>query len=222
MELKLISTDDGSHTLFHPELNESYHSSHGAIQESRHIFIESGFRHISPGLDQVNVLEVGFGTGLNALLTLIDTETQSRQVIYTAIEAFPLEAGTWSKLNYPGMLGPIDRAAIFSILHLASWIQTEIITNNFTLRKLQLKLQDYQPPQNFFDLVFFDAFSPAVQPELWTADIFSKIYASMKPGAVLTTYSVKGDVVRALKTAGFSIEKIPGPPGKRQITRATK
>jgi len=222
MELKLISTEDGSHTLFHTDLNEHYHSSHGAIQESRHIFIEAGFRHIFHRPHQVNVFEVGFGTGLNAMLTLIEAETQGKAVLYTAIEAFPLGAEIWEHLNYPRMPGPVDYTGIFSGLHLAPWNQTVTISDKFSLHKLHLKLQDHQPPRDFFDLVYFDAFSPAVQPELWTADIFIKILASMKPGALLTTYSVKGDVVRAMKTAGFRIEKIPGPPGKRQITRATK
>jgi tRNA U34 5-methylaminomethyl-2-thiouridine-forming methyltransferase MnmC len=220
--VKLIITSDGSHTLFVPELNENYHSSHGAVQESRHIFIEAGFMHIAHHMESLKVLEIGFGTGLNALLTQVGAETMGKHVLYTAIEAFPLEQEIWSELNYPHMLCSIDYSATYKNIHLAAWNRPETLSNFFSLHKIYQKLQDFRPGEELFDLVYFDAFSPAVQPELWSSEIFSGLFSAMKPGAVLTTYSVKGDVIRAMKAAGFRVEKIPGPPGKRQITRAFK
>jgi tRNA U34 5-methylaminomethyl-2-thiouridine-forming methyltransferase MnmC len=220
LEIKLSS--DGSHTIYHEGLGEGYHSSHGALAESRHIFIEAGFMHAILGRKTINVLEVGFGTGLNALLTQVESETAGKQVVYTAIEAFPLKEDIWSQLNYPRLLCSIDYSKAFEKLHLAEWGGTEELSNFFHIHKIHVKLEDYLPEPGQFDLVYFDAFSPASQPELWTTGIFVKLFRAMKPGAVLTTYSVKGDVIRSMKAAGFSTEKIPGPPGKRQITRAVK
>jgi len=222
MTRRLILTKDNSHTLFVPDLNETFHSTHGAIQESRHVFIEAGFNHIASRLDRINVLEVGFGTGLNALLTQIEAETLGKTVQYTAIEAYPLESEIWSQLNYPHLLCSIDYSSVFERIHLAGWDESEEISSLFSLHKIHQKLGDYAFPASQFDLVYFDAFSPAVQPELWTTGIFRKLYSAMKPEGVLTTYSVKGDVIRAMRSAGFSVEKIPGPPGKRQIARARK
>ena len=220
--VRLITTKDNSHTLFVPELNESYHSVYGAIQESMHVFIEAGFMHIASGLERINVLEVGFGTGLNAMLTQIEAETMGLPVIYTSLESSPLGRDIWEQLNYPRRLCSVDYTGIFEKIHLAGWGKAEEISRFFSLHKIHGKLEDYSPPGNWFDLVYFDAFSPDAQPELWTCAIFLKLFMAMKPGAVLTTYSVKGDVTRALKAAGFRVGKIPGPPGKRQITRALK
>ncbi|MCX6281780.1 MAG: tRNA (5-methylaminomethyl-2-thiouridine)(34)-methyltransferase MnmD [Bacteroidetes bacterium] len=220
--MQVILTKDSSNTILNTELNETYHSTHGAIQESRHVFIEAGLLHLAQELKNITVLEIGFGTGLNAMLTLIEAETLGKQVDYTAVEAFPLEKDIWQQLNYPRMLFSSNDTGIYQKLHLAPWAGPEEITSHFRLHKIHQKLETYSPLFEYFDLVYFDAFSPAVQPELWTVEIFTKLYSAMKPGAVLTTYSVKGDVVRSLKTAGFEVEKIPGPPGKRQITRAMK
>jgi tRNA U34 5-methylaminomethyl-2-thiouridine-forming methyltransferase MnmC len=220
LEIKL--TSDGSHTVYHEGLNEGYHSSHGAVGESRHIFIEAAFMQAIPRPGPMNILEVGFGTGLNALLTRIEADRLGKQVLYTAVEAFPLEKETWSELNYPRLLCPVDCSRTFEKLHLAEWGRTEELSNFFHIHKIHTRFQDYYPEPGLFDVVYFDAFSPAAQPELWTTGIFMKLFMAMKPGAVLTTYSVKGDVIRSMRTAGFSTEKIPGPPGKRQITRAFK
>ncbi|MCX6286528.1 MAG: tRNA (5-methylaminomethyl-2-thiouridine)(34)-methyltransferase MnmD [Bacteroidetes bacterium] len=222
MALRVVQTNDQSHTVFDPVLNETYHSTHGAIQESRHVFIGAGLMHIVQKLNSISVLEIGFGTGLNALLTLMEAETLGKPVEYTAIEAFPLERDTWEQLNYPLRLCSIDYTAIFGKLHLAPWGMTEEISRYFRLHKIHQKLEDYSPLLECFDLVYFDAFSPATQPELWTACIFIKLYNTMKPGGILVTYSAKGEVRRAMKTAGFLVEKLPGPPGKRHILRATK
>lgn len=222
INFQIIRTADGSDTIFSSSINENYHSSHGAVQESKHIFIDAGFMHVAPGRATLNILEVGFGTGLNGLLTFAEAAEAGIIIAYTAIEAFPLGPEIWEKLNYPKIPGLTNNAEIFSILHLASWNQEVEINNLFRLHKIHKRLEEYSLPANTFDLVYFDAFSPAVQPELWTIGIFEKLFAAMKTGAVLTTYSVKGDVIRALKSAGFKTEKIPGPPGKRQMTRATK
>jgi len=222
VKLRIVETSDQSNTIYVPGLNESYHSTHGAIQESRHVFIEAGFRKIAAMLERISIFEVGFGTGLNALLTQVDAETMHKHVLYTAIETFPLEEEIWSGLNYPRMLCSSDYSTAYNRLHLAGWGRPEELSNFFHIHKIHTKLEDYSPEPGQFDLVYFDTFSPASQPELWTTEIFIKIYRAMKPGAVLTTYSVKGDVIRAMKAAGFTTEKIPGPPGKRQITRAVK
>ena len=187
-----------------------------------HVFIEAGLSHLDQATGPVNVLEIGFGTGLNALLTLLEAERLGKNFEYTAIEAFPLERDLWQQLNYPRMLCPLHDTGIYEKLHFAPWGKPEEITNLFRLHKIHIRLEEFSPPVETFDLVYFDAFSPSTQPELWTKEIFMKLFLSMKPGAILTTYSVKGDVIRALKASGFIVEKIPGPPGKRQITRAVK
>lgn len=220
--VEFLITKDGSHTIFVPELNECYHSTYGAIRESQHVFIEAGFRRVAAGPDKITVLEVGFGTGLNALLTLIEAETVGKKVEYTSVEAYPLGEESWSQLNYPRILCSIDYTRIFEKIQFAEWGNSQEISNFFRIEKVHAKLEEYIPQPDRYDLVYFDAFSPDVQPELWTLEIFRNLFNSMKKGGILTTYSVKGDVTRALKAAGFRVEKIPGPPGKRQITRAKK
>ena len=223
----IIKSKDGSHTLFVPELNEHYHSTFGAIQESNFIFIESGFHQLTqsnpyPCEAPLRILEIGFGTGLNALLTQIEAEKLGQRVFYTAIEAFPLSPEIWSALNYPHQFCSLDYSPVFHHLHTADWNKAEIISSHFTLHKIHCRFEDFLPESNFFSLIYFDAFGPDVQPELWTAEIFQRIFNSLIPGGVLVTYSVKGDVIRALKSVGFQTEKLPGPPGKRHILRATK
>jgi tRNA U34 5-methylaminomethyl-2-thiouridine-forming methyltransferase MnmC len=228
--LQIIRTEDGSDTLFHRELNQHYHSVFGAVQESRHIFIETG---LFPAIDKfpqgnrdetdcLNILEIGFGTGLNALLTLVEAEKRVTRIHYTTIEAFPLEENYWQTLNYQHLQGSVDFSKVFARLHQANWNHAEEISRDFILHKIHGKLEAYQPPPGNFNLVYFDAFGPEVQPELWTEEIFRNIFRSLAPDGILVTYSVKGSVVRALKAAGFSTEKLPGPPGKRHILRATK
>jgi tRNA U34 5-methylaminomethyl-2-thiouridine-forming methyltransferase MnmC len=230
-EVRLIVTNDGSHSLFVPELNEHYHSTFGAIQESQFIFINAGFRSLNlptllPRLGEVGrglcILEIGFGTGLNALLTQIEAEQSGRQVCYTSIEAFPVEQGTWSQMNFAEQLGSTGSKTVFERLHLAPWDQPVAISPHFTLHKIAGRLEDYLPDADQFHLVYFDAFGPEVQPALWTTEIFTMLFNSLKSGGTLVTYSVKGTVVRALKAAGFATEKLPGPPGKRHILRAVK
>jgi tRNA U34 5-methylaminomethyl-2-thiouridine-forming methyltransferase MnmC len=226
-ELKLVRTGDGSESLFVPSLNEHYHSSFGAIQESRYIFIERGFDHLVEtngfrGCPVLQVLEVGFGTGLNALLTQTAAERRGIRVHYTAIEPFPLEAATWQQLNYPRIMGSADYSSLFAKLHQAGWNRPEEISEHFILEKIKTGLQEFIPGNGRYHLVYFDAFGPDVQPELWTAELFGRLHEGLAPGGILVTYSVKGTVVRALKKAGFAVEKLAGPPGKRHILRALK
>jgi tRNA U34 5-methylaminomethyl-2-thiouridine-forming methyltransferase MnmC len=222
MNPELIITGDGSHTLYVPGLNEHYHSTFGAINESRHVFIEAGFVRTSGSFQELNVLEIGFGTGLNGLLTWMEAEKIPKKVSYIALEPYPLSQDVWSALNYPDCFCTFSYRKIYNRLHEADWERYEQISPFFSILKIRSRLEDYHPEPGNFHLVYFDAFGPDVQPELWTGENFRKIYLSLKKGGILVTYSAKGSVRRALKSAGFQVEKIPGPPGKREITRAFK
>jgi len=219
MTFQPVLTEDGSTTLFIPELNEHYHSIHGAVQESMHIFIRRGYEQIRnfPAC----IFEAGFGTGLNAFLTFLVSEKEGKSIHYSAIEKYPLEDHLVRLLNYPDKTNPA-KAEVFQAIHDAPWEQDIRISEYFTLHKMKGDLCEVHLQDTTYDLVYFDAFGPAVQPELWTEEIFRMIYQSMKEGTCLVTYSVKGSVTRALKAAGFSLERLPGPPGKREMTRATK
>lgn len=230
MKLEITRTADGSDTLYHPGLNQHFHSTFGAMEESLHIFIRAGLLHYlemvninQPGNHRsLRILEVGFGTGLNALLTQVEAEKQRIKVHYTAIEAFPLEDCYWRLLNYSGLVGSGDSNEVFRHIHLATWDAPGNISPFFTLLKVHKTLESFIPGETAFDLVFFDAFGPDAQPEVWTEELFRKLYKGLAPGGVLVTYSVKGTVVRALSSAGFCTEKLPGPLGKRHILRAIK
>lgn len=217
---EIFLTEDGSHSLFVSALNESYHSRHGAINESMHIFINEGLKkHLSK--EKINILEVGFGTGLNAFLTLLECKLLTNHINYHTVEPFPLHYGVISKLNYPESIG-MDTLPLFMKLHESPWnIQTEI-TQYFCLNKMMMKLEDCSFLSDYYDLVYFDAFSPDVQPELWSAEIFKRIFAAMHQESSLVTYSAKGVVRRNLADIGFLIERIPGPKGKREMIRASK
>jgi len=220
MDIKLVITEDGSHTLSVPELNEHYHSVYGAISESQHIFINTGLKFVLKEKKEINILEIGFGTGLNALMTFRELSASNIKCSYTAVEAYPLEEAVYTQLNYPGILGMSKDILIK--LHTANWEEKETISSSFDLLKIKCKAQDMLLTENYFDLVYFDAFAPDIQPELWTVEIFKNIFRTMKNNAILTTYSTKGIVKRALKESGFTIEKLPGPKGKREILRAMK
>jgi tRNA U34 5-methylaminomethyl-2-thiouridine-forming methyltransferase MnmC len=219
MTLQPVLTEDGSTTLFIPELNEHYHSIHGAVQESMHIFIREGYAQIRNF--PARIFEAGFGTGLNTFLTFLESEKEGRAIHYSTIEKYPIEDHLVRLLNYPEKTDP-TKEKIFHAIHGVPWDQDIRISEYFTLHKMKGDLREVQLPHSSFDLVYFDAFGPAVQPELWTEEIFRMLYKSMKEDACLVTYSVKGSVTRAMKAAGFSLEKLPGPPGKREMTRATK
>ncbi len=219
---QLITTSDGSHSLFIESLDESYHSIHGAIQESKHVFIEAGLKNLTlEGEEVLNILEMGFGTGLNVFLTYLAAKEQP--IHYTSLEAYPLEFAMVEQLNYVKELevNEVDKA-VFEKLHQADWNQKVAISSSFHLTKLNQKLEEVDLPSNHFDLVYYDAFAPSAQPELWTEVIFSKLFACMSEGGVLTTYCAKGVVKRILKKVGFQVKALPGPPGKREMTKAMK
>lgn len=219
--LQIVQTDDGSSTVFVPFLNEHYHSRYGALAESLHIFIHEGFNSLGKR-QVVSVFEVGFGTGLNALLTCMEAERQSIQVIYHTVEKYPLDKEIIRKLNYPDMICETGLTEhVFSGIHQAAWGRTVPITPRFTLLKVKADFAVFQPDYHY-DLVYFDAFAPEKQPEMWRPEHFTRIYKKMNYKGVLVTYCVKGQVKRDLREAGFIVEVLPGPPGKRHMTRARK
>lgn len=220
---KIIITEDGSHSLKLPGLDEHYHSVHGAIAESMHVFIRAGLEKMlesSPG--NINILEVGFGTGLNALLTLAAIHKETVVVKYTALEPFPLPADTWQALNYPELIMADKTEPWFRDLHDAPWGEMHEITAGFYLQKLREGIVDLDVDVPTFNLVYFDAFGPDVQPELWTDEMFKLLAQVTVKDGILVTYSAKGSVRRAMQSAGFSVERLPGPKGKREMLRATR
>lgn len=218
MNYELIITSDGSHTLFVPEIDECYHSIHGAIQESRHIFIEAGLNHCSKS--EINILEVGFGTGLNTFLAFIEAEKNGIKIRNTTLEKYPITYEKSQLLNYPAIINP-SKQKKFEEMHKCAWNELIEVTDFFELKKIECDFAKFEHQSNY-DVVFFDAFSPEKQPELWSEALFAKIYDSCNAGAILTTYCAKGMVRRALQNVGFRVERLPGPPGKREILRAIK
>lgn len=218
--MKIINTSDGSHTIFIPEMDEQYHSVNGAITESNYVYIEKGF-NFHP-TKNVNVFEIGFGTGLNCLLTALQTEQEKRQTLYVAIEKFPLDKSMTDQLNYGSMIS--SKAQLyFEKIHDCEWNETVEINENFSLKKIKADLIDYIFEETEkFHVIYFDAFGPDKQPEMWTPLILSKISEITNTGGILVTYSAKGDVRRQLSASGFEMERLPGPPGKNQMLRGIK
>jgi tRNA U34 5-methylaminomethyl-2-thiouridine-forming methyltransferase MnmC len=215
---QIIKTSDGSDTIYVPELNEHYHSIHGAAQESMYIFIKNGFEFCEA--DPVNIFEVGFGTGLNALLTAISCFKGKREVNYTSIEKYPLDDSIINSLNHQNFAGEMGKE-IFRSIHSAAWNSKVNICRNFNLTKI---IGDFtiEPLNGSYNLIYFDAFGPDKQPEMWTKKIFAGIATITDKNGLFVTYSAKGDVKRNLKSCGFDVTLLPGPPGKRQIIRAIK
>lgn len=217
--ITLEPTADGSNTLFVPELDEHYHSVKGALTESQHIFIQMGLNHSQA--ESPHVLEIGFGTGLNAFLTLLEAEKQQRKVCFTSIERYPLKEDIVRKLGYPEIIAP-EKSEKFYALHTAPWNQFVEISPCFTLHKIEGDFTHFDF-QSHYDVVYFDAFAPEKQPKMWSQPLFNRLYQQMNPGGILTTYCAKGVVRRMLQAAGFTVERLPGPPGgKREILRASK
>ena len=217
--MQIEKTADGSYTLFVPELDEHYHSVKGALTESEHIFINMGLKHSQ--VSEPHVLEIGFGTGLNAFLTLLESEKSQRNVHFTTIERFPLDMETIRTMNYPAQVAP-DHAAEYEALHEAPWNTDAPITNYFTLHKIEADFTCYKFPKGY-DVIYFDAFAPEKQPEMWSQELFDQLFNVLNEGGILTTYCAKGIIRRMLQAAGFTVERLPGPPGgKREILRATK
>jgi len=222
MKKEFIITEDGSHTLYLPELGEQYHSTHGAIQESTHVYIETGLLALcSSGVEEISIFEMGFGTGLNAILTFIECRKRNISVNYYAIEPFPLSLDEACQLNYIELLQMDDLKRIFEEMHSVPFGETVQISEGFCFTKEKTKLSDFKTDKEF-DLIYFDAFAPSIQPELWTEEVFNMIFSITRKNGLLTTYSAKGSVRRALKSAGYNVERLPGPPGKREILRAKK
>ncbi|MEJ2584199.1 MAG: tRNA (5-methylaminomethyl-2-thiouridine)(34)-methyltransferase MnmD [Robiginitalea sp.] len=220
MERKIVQTADGSKTIQLTQWGEQYHSMHGALQEAYHVFIRQGLQQFSNR--EVNLLEIGFGTGLNALVTLREAPGRQLSVRYTALEAYPVVEEEWKELDYADLLDEKQEAKHhFEQLHLAPWGEDYPITPSFTLHKLKIDIRDFKSDPAF-DLVYFDAFGARVQPELWTDAIFQGMYQALRPAGCLVTYSAKGSVRRAMQKAGFGVERLPGPPGKREMLRAFK
>lgn len=220
LKKEIVKTRDGSNTLFVPELDETYHSSHGAIQESLHVFIRNGLNFQS-ALNDISVLEVGFGTGLNAFLSFIESIQTNRKITYTTLEPYPLEWDVVSKLNYMDLIFNAKYSDFYQKIHSCAWESFLEISSNFYIKKQKLKLQDVVF-DNEFDVIYFDAFAPRVQPDIWTEQIFASMYKALRLDGVLVTYCAKGSVKRALKHVGFELQSIPGPPGKREMSRAIK
>lgn len=212
-------TEDGSPTIYLPELDEHYHSVHGAIQESSHIFIQAGLRSLPAG--HIRILEVGFGTGLNAFLTLLETfNNPDLSIEYFTVERYPLSTDITEQLDYPHLLAP-DRADLFAAFHRAPWDKPVNITPAFTLHKIEGDIATVPLPDDI-NLIYFDAFAPEKQPEMWQQPIFDRIASHASPQSVIVTYCAKGDVRRGWQATGFRMEKLAGPPGKRHILRGTK
>jgi len=223
MKREFLTTKDGSVTIHLPDWNEQYHSKHGAINEAKHVFIESGFRYFISSEekqpDNITILEIGFGTGLNAFLTLLNAEKQEIKTEYTGIDAYPVVASEIRRLNYSKLL--LASSEVFEKLHQTPWGSPEIISEYFTLTKRKQLFSDINDKEKYH-LIYFDAFGARVQPELWTESIFKAMFGALKFNGVLVTYSAKGSVRRAMQAVGFTVERLPGPPGKRHMLRAVK
>lgn len=220
MKREIIQTKDGSKTIHLPEWNESYHSTHGALQEAMHVFIKNGWKKVNT--KSYAILEIGFGSGLNAIITLIESKKENKKVRYTGLEAFPVSMKEIKVLNYDSLEKIIPFTDEFQQLHHAKWNKEEKINENFTLLKLHQKMEDFSPKKESFNLIYFDAFGPRVQPEMWTYEILHKMYDALMEDGVFVTYCAKGEVRRNLIQLGFKVEKVPGPPGKREMLFARK
>ena len=222
--MKLLLTNDGSHTLMVEELNETYHSRHGAIQESKHVFIKNGFRYIlgkHPGR-LIRIFELGMGTGLNALLTAIESQKLSVRVEYTSIEPFPILKGIIEQLNYHKIINNPSVKDYFDRIHSLSWDKFNNIHSFFRFRKVHSTIQEYKGDEIYFQLAYYDAFAPNKQPEIWQKDILLKVFSYLAKESALVTYCAQGQVKRDLKVSGFTVETLQGPPGKKEMTRGLK
>jgi len=219
MNRKIITTADGSNTIHIKDWNEQYHSKHGAIQEAYHVFIKQGLGLFNN--QEISILEVGFGTGLNALITLIEIQNLKLDVRYRGVEAYPISTEELQQLNYISKLKAGSFKKQFLRMHQSAWEEEVKIFDNFNLYKQQSDFKDITD-ENTFNLIYFDAFGARVQPELWTENIFSIMYKALKKNGILVTYSAKGSVRRAMQTVGFTVERLPGPIGKREMLRAVK
>ncbi|MFK8059567.1 MAG: tRNA (5-methylaminomethyl-2-thiouridine)(34)-methyltransferase MnmD [Polaribacter sp.] len=216
MKREILITSDGSSTIHLPDWDEQYHSKNGSINETYHVFINSGLKQVSA--DKVSILEIGFGTGLNSFITFLEAE---KEIDYVGVEAYPVTAEEIEKMNFVSILKEEKNTAIFDKIHSVSWDEKHQISNTFSLEKRKQFFEDITD-ENAFNLIYFDAFGARVQPHLWTVDIFKKMFIALKKEGILVTYSAKGSVRRAMQEVGFVVERLPGPPGKREMLRAIK
>ena len=219
MKREIIITDDGSTTIRIPDWDENYHSTHGAIQEAKHVFIKNGL-DLFQKQDSISILEIGFGTGLNAFITFLETLNKEK-VNYVGVEAYPISTEEIAQMNYVTELQAAQYQAVFDKMHSCDWESQQNITDNFILTKRKQFFQDIED-KNQFNLIYFDAFGFPLQPELWSEAIFKKMYDALLPKGTLVTYACRSSIKNAMLSVGFSIEKLPGAPGKREMLRATK
>ena len=225
MKREVVETRDGSDSIYVHELDEHYHSSHGAINESRHVFIRHGLDFqsgISGQNEELNIFEVGFGTGLNLMLAIEFALENKTEMRYWGVEAFPIEPELFGQLNYCGSVKVDGCEELFRRIHKMDWETEAELLDRIKAKKIKGYLEEIMLPEEYFDVIFFDAFSPRSNPELWTVEVFEKLFRAMKPDASLVTYCVQGNARRAMKAAGLVVEKLPGPPGKREMARARK
>lgn len=220
MKREIIITSDGSTTIHLPEWNEQYHSKHGAIQEAYHVFIKNGLEFVK-SKSKISILEIGFGTGLNCFITFLEAKKYDINIDYTGFEAYPVIQEEIEKLNYVIELKSEDEQLNFNKIHSFSWNKKHQLSINFSLTKKEQFFEKINVIDEF-NLIYFDAFGARVQPELWTEVIFKKMYQALKQNGVLVTYAAKGSVRRAMQKVGFTVERLPGPPGKREMLRAIK
>ncbi|MFZ1702994.1 MAG: tRNA (5-methylaminomethyl-2-thiouridine)(34)-methyltransferase MnmD [Saprospiraceae bacterium] len=214
----IIITEDGSHSVYSVKFNATYHSQKGAVQESRVVFINTGLAALKNlGKNFIRIFEMGFGTGLNVHLSYIYAEQNRISIDYTTIEAYPLDKEVWSKLNYGQSLG---QPKLFYSWHDLPWDNKVIVSDNFSFNKIHQKLEEFTSVEKY-DLIYFDAFGPGTQPNLWVDEIMAKMHQYLNTDGILVTYCASGEFKRSLKRNHFSIESLPGPPGKREIIRAT-
>ncbi len=219
MKREIFQTLDGSTTIHLPEWNESYHSKHGAIQEAYHVFISNGLSLFKN--KPISILEIGFGTGLNTFITFLEASKTTQIIDYVGVEAYPVSPEEVLQMNYVSELNALQHKAIFEKMHDSKWEEKIQISEIFTLTKRNQFFKDITD-KNAFDLIYFDAFGYRVQPELWSIEIFKIMYDSLNSEGILVTYAARGVVKRSMIEVGFTVEKLPGPPGKREMFRATK
>lgn len=219
MKREIIITNDGSTTIHIPDWNENYHSTHGAIQEAKHVFIKNGL-DLFHNQNSISILEIGFGTGLNAFITFLET-INKEEVNYDGVEAYPVALDEVKQMNYVAELQANQYQEIFDKMHTCDWESKQIIAENFLLTKRKQFFQDIEDKSKY-NLIYFDAFGFPLQPELWSETIFKKMYDALLPNGVLVTYACRSVIKNAMLSVGFSIEKLPGAPGKREMLRATK
>jgi tRNA U34 5-methylaminomethyl-2-thiouridine-forming methyltransferase MnmC len=219
LKREILTTNDGSTTIHLPDWDESYHSKHGAIQEAYHVFIKSGLSLFE--VKSVSILEIGFGTGLNAFITYLETKKVNQTIDYIGVEAYPVQVEEALQMNYVSELNASDEIEIFNKMHKCNWEEKQNISDKFSLTKRKQFFQDVTD-ENAFDLIYFDAFGFRVQPELWSLEIFKKMYLALKPNGILVTYACRSSIKNAMLECGFKVEKLPGAPGKREMLRAIK